>query len=320
MKIAFIGAGALGSYVGSVLAEAGVDLTLYDVRKDHVEMIRKEGLTISPAGGESKHYKAPITDDLSGMGKMDAVIVATKSYHTKAAIEGAVSLVGDDTLVCSFQNGAGNLDVLNEVVGIPERIVAMTTAHSFMMVSPTHLQYFLGAGGVELGPMQGEVSPKIQELAEIMKNLKVPVMVHDRGSDVVWNKILWNAVLNCTAAVTGMDVPAMCETPEIHPVFNAIGDEYFGVSEKMDVKVTHPRNFVELLIFAGRAAGKIKGVKPVKPSMLQDLEAGRLTEVEFINGAIVRQGEKHGVPTPVNKTMVHIVKTIEKKGQPDTSE
>lgn len=315
MKIAVIGAGALGSYVGAVLSDAGEDVVLYDVRRDYVDLVSKEGLTITPAGGNSKQYHPKITADLSGLGVMDAVIISTKSYHTKSAIEGCKPLVGDDTLVCSFQNGVGNLEVLKEVVGKPSRILAVITAHSFMMVGPNHLQYFLGAGGVEIGPMEGGVTPKVEEFATVMKKLKVPVMVHERGFDVVWNKVLWNAVLNCTAAVTGMDVPAMANTPSIHPLFHAIADEYFAVSEKMDVKIWNQRNFVDLLIVAAKAAGMRKTVSPPKPSMLQDIEAGRPTEVEFINGAIVAEGEKHGVPTPVNKAMVALVKTIESKAK-----
>lgn len=313
MKIAVIGAGALGSYVGAVLSDAGEEVVLYDVRKDYVELLGKEGLTITPAGGTSKQYHPKITADLSGLGVMDAVIISTKSYHTKSAIEGAKSLVGDETLVCSFQNGVGNLEVLKNAVDNPSRILAVITAHSFMMVGPNHLQYFLGAGGIEIGPMEGGITPKVEDFAGVMKKLKVPVTLHERGSDVVWNKVLWNAVLNCTAAVTGMDVPAMANTPPIHPLFHAIADEYFAVSEKMDVKIWNQRNFVDLLIMAAKAAAMKKVISPPKPSMLQDIEAGRPTEVEFINGAIVAEGEKHGVPTPVNKAMVALVKTIETK-------
>jgi 2-dehydropantoate 2-reductase len=148
-----------------------------------------------------------------------------------------------------------------------------------------------------------------------MKKLKVPVSIGESASDIVWHKILWNAVLNSSAAVTGMDVPAMANSESILPLFNAIADEYFAVSEKMGIKMKHPRNFVELLVFAAKAAGRIKSVSPPKPSMLQDIEAGRPTEIEFINGAIVAEGEKLGVPTPVNKTMVALVKTIEGKSK-----
>jgi 2-dehydropantoate 2-reductase len=313
MRIVIVGAGALGGYVGSILSSAGVDVILYDIRDEYVKRVQEEGLTISPAGGQSRKYKPEITSDIEEIEKPDAVIIATKAYHTRAAIEGANSLVSEHTLVCSFQNGAGNLEVLKDVVGRPERIIAMTTAHNFLVESPAHIVFFMGAGGVDMGPMAGVVTDRIKELAEVMKSLKVPVKVHEDGHEVVWNKILWNAVLNCTAAVTGMDVIGMVNAPTIHPLLKDIAAEYFLVSEKAGIKVWHPRNFVDLLITAGKAAVMVKTLASPKPSMLQDIEAGRPTEVDYINGAIVATGEKHGVPTPVNKTMVHLVKTIENK-------
>jgi len=313
MKLAIIGAGALGGYVGSLLYEAGVDATLYDVRKDHVKEIAEQGLTISPAGGQSKNYRPPATSDLADLGSPDALIIATKAYHTREAIEGARSLVNDDTLVCSFQNGYGNLAVIEEVVGRPERIVAMTTSHNFLVESSTHIVYFMGAGGVDLGPAAGGKNERLEELAALMKHLKVPVKVHEDGGEVVWNKILWNAVLNCTAAVTGMDVISMANTPEIGPVFNGLAREYFELSKAMKINVWLPPNFIDLLMTAAKAAAMVQTVSPPKPSMLQDIEAGRPTEVDYINGAIVQMGEKYGVETPVNRTMYSLVKTIENR-------
>jgi 2-dehydropantoate 2-reductase len=313
MKIAIIGAGALGGYVGSCLADAGQEAMLYDIRQDYVAAVRKEGLTISPAGGQPRHYQPPITAEVSELGSPDAVIIATKAYHTRAAIEGVKSLVKPETLVVSFQNGYGNLQVLAEVVGNPRRIVAMTTAHNFLVKSPTHLLYFQGVGGVDLGYMQGGKDERLEELGAVMKHLKAPVKTHDDGHEVVWNKLLWNAVLNCTAAVTGLDVITMANTPDIGPVFKGLAAEYFEVSKAMGMKVWHPPNFIDLMMFAAKAAAKMQTVSPPKPSMLQDIEAGRPTEVDYINGAIVKEGDQRGIPTPVNRTMLYLVKTIEAK-------
>lgn len=313
MKIIIVGAGALGGYVGCLLSEAGVDVTLYDIREDYVKLVKEEGLTISPAGGESKNYRPQITSDMGGLSQADVVVLATKAYHTRAAIEGAKSLVGDDTLVCSFQNGVGNLAVIEEVVGKPERIIAVTTAHNFLMESPTHINYFMGVGGVDLGPMKGEVTDGIKNLGEVFKHLKVPVVVHDDAHEVVWNKILWNAVLNCTAAVTGMNVIEMATNEGIEPVFKDLAAEYFAVCGAMGINMWNPPEFIDRLLMGAKMAAKMPTFKPPKPSMLQDVEAGRPTEIDFINGAVVAMGEKHGVPTPVNKTLMQLVKTIENR-------
>lgn len=315
MKIVIVGAGALGGYVGALLSESGVELTLYDVRADYVAQVQAEGLTLSPLHQPTKTYHPKITADLGALAIPDALILATKAYHTQAALLGAKNLVGPETLVCSFQNGYGNLELIAELVGDPARIVAMTTAHNFLVLGPTHIQSYTGAGGVDLGLMAGGKPERLMALGELMKALKLPVKVHDSAAEVVWNKILWNAVLNCTAAVTGLDVISMVNTPAIQPLLKDLAAEYFAVSAKMGVKVWHPPNFVDLMIFGAKAAIKMQNVAPPKPSMLQDLEAGRPTEIDYINGAIVSMGEKHGVPAPVNKTMTAIVKTIEGKAK-----
>jgi 2-dehydropantoate 2-reductase len=313
MKILIVGAGALGGFVGSLLSDAGVDVLLYDVREDYVKLVAEHGLDINPAGGKPKNYRPKITASLADAGGRDVVIIATKATQTKAAIEGVKALIKDDTLVGSFQNGYGNLKVIEEAVGKPERIAAITTAHNFSVTGPTAIAYFMGAGGVDLGMMQGGKTPRLEELGALMKNLKLPVKVHDDGHEVVWNKILWNAVLNCTAAVTGMDVITMANIEHIKPVFQGLADEWFALSRSMGVKIWHQPNFVDMIMMGAKMAAKVQTFSPPKPSMLQDIEAGRPTEVDYINGAIVKLGEQHHVPTPVNKVMLYLVKTIESK-------
>jgi len=315
MKIGIVGAGALGGFAGAMLFDAGVDVMLYDLRADYVDLVRERGLDINPAGGKLKNYRPPITSNLNEVGERDVVIIATKATQTRAAVEGAKPLIKDDTLVGSFQNGYGNLKVIEEAVGRPERIVAITTAHNFAVIEQTKIAYFMGVGGVDLGPMAGPKTARLEELGALLKNLKVPVKVHDDGHEVVWNKILWNAVLNCTSAVTGLDVITMANIEHIKPVFEGLAREWFELSQAMGMKVWHQPNFVDMIMMGAKMAAKVQTYSPPKPSMLQDIEAGRPTEVDYINGAIVRLGEQHGVPTPVNKTMLYLVKTIESKGK-----
>jgi 2-dehydropantoate 2-reductase len=315
MKILIVGAGALGGYVGAFLAEAGHDLMLYDVRPDYVARVKEEGLNICPAGGKPKNYRPAITAELSEVGEPEVVIIATKATQTRAAIEGVKAVIRDDTLVGSFQNGYGNLAVIEEVVGRPERIAAITTAHNFAVTDMINIAYFMGVGGVDLGMMAGGKSPRLEELAAALKALKVPVKVHESGHDVVWNKILWNAVLNCTSAVTGLDVITMANLEFIRPVFDGLASEYFAVSKAMGMAVWNPPDFVDKIMMGAKMAAKMATFSPPKPSMLQDIEAGRPTEVDYINGAIVQMGEKHGVPTPINKTMWALVKIIETKAR-----
>jgi 2-dehydropantoate 2-reductase len=311
MKIIIVGAGALGGFVGCMLTEGGVDVTLFDVRAGYVAKVQAEGLTIAPAAGQPKQYQPKIVSDLAGLGPADAVIIATKAFHTRAAAESAKAVITDSTLVCSFQNGYGNLAVLKEVVGKPERIVAMTTAHNFAVAGDTKIAYFMGVGGVDLGYMKGAKDARLEELGVLMKNLKAPVKVHDDGHEVVWNKLLWNVALNCTAAVTGMDVITMANIEHILPVFKGLADEYFALSKALGIAVWNPPDFVDKIMMGAKMMAKIKTFSPPKPSMLQDMEAGRPTEVDFINGAIVRLGEERGVPTPVNRVMMQLVKTME---------
>lgn len=315
MKIAIIGAGALGSYFGSLLTEKGEEVILVDIRKEHIKLVNEKGIIIVGPDNKETQYRPKLTEssNIPDLGEQDCVMIAVKCQATEPAIKSALPLIGKDTLVASFQNGIGNLDVICEAVDDPSRILAGTIAHNFMFIGDNKMRYFPGAGGIDLGPVEGEITDKIKEFAEILKKTKVSVTTRARALDVIWNKLVWNAVLNSPAAITRMNVGEMGVCNDLHPVLKDIAAEYFAVAKALGVDLWNRENFVDMLLPAIAASAKfMKGAKP-KPSMLQDIELKRKTEIEYINGAIVKEGERLGIPTPVNKSIVALVRGVETK-------
>lgn len=144
MEIAIVGAGVLGSIFGSLFAGKGFKVTLIEVLEERVRLIEKEGLWMQWPDGERTHSRIAITSNVRMAGKKDLVIIAVKGYHTRSAIESALPMIGESTIVLSVQNGLGNLEIIAETVG-PDRVVGGITAHSGMPVSMNEVRY-VGAG------------------------------------------------------------------------------------------------------------------------------------------------------------------------------
>ena len=134
MELAIVGAGVLGSIFGGLFLEKGFNVTLIEVLQERVRLIEKEGLWLQGPDGERTHSNISITSNVDAVGVKDVVMIAVKGYHTPSAIESAMPMIGEDTIVLSVQNGLGNLEVIAEAVG-PEQVVGGITAHSGMPVS-----------------------------------------------------------------------------------------------------------------------------------------------------------------------------------------
>ena len=166
MEIAIVGAGVLGSIFGGLFLEKGFNVTLIEVLEERVRLIDKEGLWLQWPDGERTHSRISITSEVDKVGAKDVVMIAVKGYHTRSAIESAMPMIRDDTIVLSVQNGLGNLEVIAETVG-PERVVGGITAHSGMPVSMNEVRYVGGLGPLlVIGPYDGVSRPGFEKMVE----------------------------------------------------------------------------------------------------------------------------------------------------------
>ena len=303
MKIAVLGAGALGCAIGGTLAEAGHELVLINRNAAHVEALTTAGLQMRTDSGV-KTVRVRAVTQAAGLQEMDLVIVLVKSFHTRQAMDSARALVGPDTVVMSLQNGLGHEDILAGIVG-RERVVAGKTYVGGVLLGPGAI--IAGVEGKEtiVGELDGTVSPRMRRIADAFNAAGLATTVSDNILGTIWDKLLVNVSTGALSGITRLPYGPLYALPQIEATALAAVQEAIDVARASGVHLAtrEPRE-AWLKASAGLPAD-------FKTSMLQSLEKRSATEIDFINGAVVRWGERCGVPTPVNRTLVACIKGIE---------
>lgn len=306
LKVCILGAGALGCSIGAALAQAGSEVWLVNRSQTHVQAINEHGLRVRDGDGDGERIvRVRAATDATGIGPVELVVVLVKSYDTHAAVAAATSLVGPDTVVMSLQNGLGHEDVLAEVVG-RERVIAGKTYVGGVMLGPGHIIGGTRGKKTLIGEFDGRATPRVKAIAAEFNGAGLDTEVSENIVGTIWDKLLVNVSTGALAAITRLTYGNLYDVPEIEATAIAAVAEAMAVARARGVKlsIVDPRD-AWTLASAGLP-------RDFKTSMLQSLEKGSRTEIDFINGAVVREGERLGVPTPVNRTLVACVKGIEK--------
>lgn len=305
MKIHFLGAGALGCTIGGTLAAAGAEVTLIDPFQAHVDAINRDGLRMK-TGDTERIVKVRAAPDCSGLAPADLVIVLVKSFHTRSAIEGARGILGPGTVVMSLQNGMGHEEILSEVVG-RERVLAGKTYVGGVLLEPGRVIAGTRGKRTVIGELDGTCSERAKAIAAEFERAELPCEVSGNIVGVMWDKLLINVATGALSGITGQVYGSLYAVPEIEATAIAAVAEAMAVARAGGVALSigEPRD-AWLMAAEGLPY-------EFKTSMLQSLEKGSVTEIDFINGAVVRNGRKHGVPTPVNQTLVAAIKGIERR-------
>lgn len=303
MKICVIGAGSLGSTIGGTLAEAGQDVYLIDQWKMHVDAINENGL-IMQDNDVDRHVKVKARTSCEGIGTADLVIVLVKSFATKAAIESATSIIGEETVVLSLQNGLGNEETIAEVVG-EDRIIGGKTYVGGVLLGPGHVNARTKGKYTYIGEMNGKLSDRISKIAEMMTSCGLLTKVTDNIKGMIWDKLLINVATGPIAAITRLPYGDLYQISEVENTACAAVEEGISVA-KANGAVLSTENPREIWLKAAEGLPY-----EFKTSMLQSLEKGQKTEIDFINGAVVRWGARSNIPTPVNNALVASIKGIE---------
>ena len=307
MEIAIVGAGVLGSIFGGLFLQKGFNVTLVEVLKERVRLIEKEGLWLLWPDGERTHSKIAITADVDKVGKKDVVMIAVKGYHTRSAIESATPMIGDDTIVLSVQNGLGNLEAIAEKVG-PERVIGGITAHSGMPVSMNEVRYVGGLGPLlVIGPYDGVSSPRFENLVEQFQAVGLDVYATADINSVIWKKLIANVSTNVVAALTGLTGGVAVKHEPSVKIIEGLSKELSQVARAKGINIPElddPLDF-SLKAFASTRDNRV--------SMLQDVEAGRPTEIGNLNEVIVSEGRRFNIPTPYNEAVSWLTRGVEER-------
>jgi 2-dehydropantoate 2-reductase len=300
MKICIVGCGAVGSLFGAHLAKGGeVEVWAYDVWKEHTDAIREHGLRISGAADFTANLHA--TSDPRELPRCDYGIVATKAIHTRSAIAQTAHAFGDTSAVCSVQNGVGNEEILAEHV---KYVIRGTTFPAGHPIAAGHIGYDI-KGDTWIGPFEPTHTPmtRVEELAGLMTRAGMNTVGLPDARGAQWTKLIFNASTNPVGALTLLHHGAATRFSPTGKLFEDLITEGEAVAKALKIELHgDPRQMVQK---GASAPGKHRA------SMLQDVLAKRQTEVDFMNGAIVKWGEQAGVPTPLNRALWELVKGLE---------
>ena len=300
MRICVIGCGAVGSLFAAHLAKAGeAEIWAYDIWKDHIDAIRKNGLKLSGAADFTARLNA--TSDPNEVPRCDYGIVATKAIHTRSAIAQMAHIFDANSAVCSVQNGVGNEEIIAEHV---RYVIRGTTFPAGHPIAPGHVSYDI-KGDTWIGPFEPTNPPmsKVDELAGLVTGAGMNTIALKDARGAQWTKLIFNASTNPVGALTLLHHGAAARFQPTSQLFNDLIIEGEAVAKKLGIELHgDPRQLVQK---GASAPGKHKA------SMLQDVLSTRQTEVDFMNGAIVKWGEKVGVPTPLNKALWELIKGLE---------
>ena len=302
MKIAIIGAGAMGCLYGAKLAAAENEVHLIDVVKEQVDAINARGIVIEDEAGQVTVENLSAAMSASFVGHADLAIVFVKSTLTGQAVTRSLPVFGPKTTALTLQNGLGNVELISEAVG-SEYVVAGTTAHGATMLEPGKIRH-AGRGITVIGELDGRETARIKEIERVFNEAGIETRVSDNVTGLIWDKLLVNAGINALTGITRLHNGELLNYPELVELMELAVSEGLAVAKAKGVKlefkdpVAHTKDVC-------RATAKNKA------SMLQDVLNKKKTEIDMINGAIVREGAECGIETPINKALTNLIKFIE---------
>ncbi|HSC90426.1 MAG TPA: 2-dehydropantoate 2-reductase [Gaiellaceae bacterium] len=302
MRVCIVGCGAVGSLFAAHLSLLDdVETWAFDVAQEHVDAINADGLRLSGAGELTGRPRA--TTDPAEVPPCDFGIVATKAMHTGAAIE-AVAGAFRDGCVASVQNGIGNEEAIAEHVA---RVIRGTTFPAGRILAPGHVQWDV-RGATTLGPFEPSPAPlaEVERLADACTRAGMPTEAVADARGPQWRKVIFNAATNPVGALTGLTHGRVCEDPPLRALVSGLVGEGKAVAAAQGIVLdADPEDLID-------HAARPDVAYDHKASMLQDVEARRQTEIDYLNGGIVRFGRELGVATPLNETITALVHGVER--------
>lgn len=302
-KVAIVGCGAMGSVYAALMVSAGHEVHAVTAWPDHAAAMAESGLRVEGKSGDRTVRLASAGTGTDGIGPCDLVIIATKAFDVAAAAESCLPLLGPHTVVQTIQNGLGSPEIAAAILGADRIAVGVVGGFGASLRAPGHIHHN-GMEMIRFGALAGLPRTRLEASAQVWEEAGFTVKLFDDISRMVWEKLIMNVTFSGPSVVTGLTIGGIMADENAWAVAEGCAREAVAVAEAAGVhlEVGDPITHIRTL------GGKIPHAKP---SMLLDHEARVRGEVDAINGSIPRLGRQYGVPTPVNDTVVAIVKARE---------
>jgi len=299
--VAVIGAGAVGSYFGGLLARAGCDVTLI-ARPEHVKVIQEHGLYMECQSFQ-EHVRVKASTEYKSIAEADLVLFCVKSPDTEPVAKEIRPFLSEDSIILSLQNGVDNCERIKTVLSNPVYPAVVYVATG--MPGPGHVKHF-GRGELVIGDLEGREAclDQLNGVADYFNKGNVPCSISKHIKRDMWLKFLVNCSYNAISGIGQIEYGQMVQSKHINDLIEQITKEFLMVAEKEGVNITH-----EQAVLANQQIAKT--MTKQKSSTAQDLMKLKKTEIDYLNGYIVRRALAHQIPTPANQSVYALVKMLE---------
>jgi 2-dehydropantoate 2-reductase len=302
MNVLIVGAGALGSLIGARLSKTRASVSLFSTNREHMEAIRQGGLDIEELDGTVRNYTLTTCFEADKLPRNpDLVLVLVKTYSTQMALSLVHGLCSTSTVFLTLQNGIGNWERIAEITG-KEAVLAGSTAQGSTMLGPGLIRHG-GNGPTYIGEPGGSASERVRRLVELFREAELVAEPSDEVERLIWEKLVINVGINAITGLTGIRNGFIAEMQEATDLCLSAVEEAIIVAGSKGFPIG--ADMIHRVIAVARATARNRS------SMGQDVDKKKRTEIDAINGAVVRFGKEEGIPTPVNLTLTLLMKVLE---------
>jgi 2-dehydropantoate 2-reductase len=291
-RFAVVGAGAVGCYFGGMLARAGIPVTLIG-RASHVEAMRERGLRLDTQTFDET-VAVEASTETSAVAGADVVLFCVKSTDSDRTAREIAPWLGANTVVVSLQNGVENAEIVRRV--LPQRVIPAVVYVATEMAGPAHLKHH-GRGELAIG-----TAPESADIVDAFARAGVPVQISDNVMGALWGKLIVNCAYNAMSAIAQKTYGKLVEVDGIPELMQAVVDECLAVARADGISVPGDSHEAVRRI-AHSMANQYS-------STAQDVARGKPNEIDYLNGYVVRRGQAHGLPTPINRTLHALTKLV----------
>jgi 2-dehydropantoate 2-reductase len=301
MEIVIVGPGAMGCLFAAFLAKAGQNLWLLDKNKQRAKEISGQGILVEGLNGRFGQ-PVKITSDPQDIPAADLLIICTKAYDTKEAVRSAKALIKDRTAVLTLQNGIGNIEIISESLGRQDVIAGVTNLGSTL--SGIGKVIYAGRGETIIGRMDGKIPIEMKSIRQVFNRSGFETRITRDIKGLLWSKLVINVGINSLCAITRLNNGRLLDLEWTRRLLGECVTEAVKVAKRKRIKLVYDDPLAKVEAVCEATSGNIS-------SMLQDVLRKKRTEVDFINGVIVRQAQELGISAPANSILLALVKTIE---------
>ncbi|MBU0548132.1 MAG: 2-dehydropantoate 2-reductase [Candidatus Omnitrophica bacterium] len=301
MKIVIVGPGAMGCLFTAFLSKSKEEVWLLDKNKENAARINEIGISLEGISG-AWQAKPRVTANVQDIGKSDLVLICVKSFHTKQAVEQVKPLLQENTKIMTLQNGIGNIEIIAELVG-EDKVIGGITNEGATLIDIGRIRH-AGRGETIIGTLNGKAPVEIRSIREIFNKVGLQTKMSRDIKSLAWSKLIINVGINALTAITRLPNGKLIEFEGTKRILRDAVTEATRIAKRKRIKLIYDDPLAKVEAVCESTAANIS-------SMLQDVLRKKHTEIDFINGVIVRLGQELGIAVPINKLLVDLVKTIE---------